>query len=163
MREIVRGLVAAGSALLAMAGVAAVGLALLGAAGLTAPMVALAVGGSVDFQAAAVAGLPVGLRGELHGIPLGVSVAGAVVLGWLLLRRREGLLLRGAVAGAAFVGVLGGIALWARERWGCRAGSADPRAVFRLGCRVPVLRRGFRWAALAPVIRRTPARPAPVG
>ncbi|WP_372662266.1 streptophobe family protein [Amycolatopsis kentuckyensis] len=127
MREVVRGLAAAAAALLAMAGVAAAGLLLLGAGGLTAPVIALAVGGSVDLQAAPVGGLPVGVRGGLRGIPLGVSLAGAVVLGWLLLRRREGLLVRGAVAGVAFAGVLGGVALWAGGKVGLPGGVGAPR------------------------------------
>lgn len=112
MREVSRGLVAAAAALLAMAGVAAAGLALLGAggAGLTAAVVALSVGASVDVEAMPAGGLPVTLHGDLHVIPLGVSLAGAVVLGWLLRRRDGELLVRGAVAVPAFAAGLAGIA-----------------------------------------------------
>ncbi|MEV4145679.1 streptophobe family protein [Amycolatopsis sp. NPDC049691] len=130
MREVVRGLLAAAASLVAMAGVAAVGLLLLGmdqVGSSTAAVVALAVGGSVDLQAAAVGGLPVALRGGLSGIPLGVSLAGAVVLGWLLLRRREGLVVRGAVAGVAFAGTLGTVSFWARGKVGLPGGIGAPR------------------------------------
>lgn len=129
MREVGRGLAAAAAALLAMAVVAAAGLLLLGVpdvGGSTAAVVALAVGGSVDVQAAAVGGLPVEVHGGLHGIPLGVSLAGAVVLGWLLLRRREGLLARGAAAAVGFVGALGGVALWGAGKVGLPGGVGGP-------------------------------------
>ncbi|MGW5719934.1 streptophobe family protein [Amycolatopsis sp. NPDC003865] len=128
MREVGRGLLAAAAALLAMALVAAVGSLLLGVdRSVTAAVVALAVGGSVDLQAASAGGLPVGLRGGLSGIPLGVSGAGAVVLGWLLLRRREGLLTRGTVAAVAFAGVMGGIAWWARGKLELPGEAGTPR------------------------------------
>ncbi len=110
MREVARGLGAAVAALLAMAGVAAAGLAPLGAARLTPAVVALAVGGPVDIEAVPSGGLPVAVRGSLHGIPLGVSLAGAVVLGWLLRRRDGELLVRAAVAVPAFAAGLAGIA-----------------------------------------------------
>ncbi|WP_439385623.1 streptophobe family protein [Amycolatopsis lexingtonensis] len=129
MREVVRGLAAAAAAVLAMAAVAAAGLLLLGgeqAASMTAAVVALAVGGSVDLEAAA-GGLPVGLRGGLHGMPLGVSLAGALVLGWLLLRRREGLLVRGGAAVAAFTGAVGAIAVWAAGKVSLPGGAGAPR------------------------------------
>lgn len=129
MREVGRGLAAAAAGLLAMAVVAAAGLLLLGVpdvGGLTAAVVALAVGGSADVQAAAAGGLPVEVHGGLHGIPLGVSLAGAVVLGWLLLRRREGLLVRGAAAVVGFVGALGGIALWAGGKVSLPGGVGGP-------------------------------------
>lgn len=110
MREVSRGLVAAAAALLAMATVAVAGLLLLGAGrvgglgALTAAVVALAVGGSAEVGAVPSGTLPVTVRGDLHVLPLGVSLAGAVVLGILLLRRRRegGLLVRGAVAATAF-------------------------------------------------------------
>jgi hypothetical protein len=113
MREVSRGLVAALAALLAMAGVAAAGLALLGVGGVgpTSAVLALAVGGSADVEAMPAGGLPVAVHGDLHVIPLGVSLAGAVILGWLLLRHREdGLLVRGTAAAAAFSVGLAGIA-----------------------------------------------------
>ncbi|MEU0533185.1 streptophobe family protein [Amycolatopsis tolypomycina] len=121
MREAFRGLIAATAALLTMAGVAAAGLALLGAGrfgdlgSLTAAAVALAVGGSVEAGAVPAGGLPVVVRGSLDVVPLGVSLAGAVVLGALLLRRREdGWLVRGAVAAVALPAGLAVIALAAR-------------------------------------------------
>ncbi|WP_307793470.1 streptophobe family protein [Amycolatopsis sp. MtRt-6] len=119
--EVFRGLVAAAAAVLAMAGVAAAGLALLGAGrvgdlgSLTAAAVALAVGGTVEAGAVPAGGLPVAVRGSLDVLPLGVSLAGAVVLGTLLLRRREdGWLVRGAVAAVALPAGLAVIALTAR-------------------------------------------------
>ncbi|MBE1499371.1 MYXO-CTERM domain-containing protein [Amycolatopsis lexingtonensis] len=130
MREVVRGLAAAAAAVLAMAGVAAAGLLLLGgeqAGSATGAVVAVAVGGSVDLQAAAAGGLPVGLSGDLHGMPLGVSLAGALVLGWLLLRRREGLLVRGGVAVVAFTGAVGAVAVWAAGKVSLPGGAGAPR------------------------------------
>ncbi|KDN18956.1 streptophobe family protein [Amycolatopsis rifamycinica] len=120
MREVIRGLVAAAAALLAMAGVAAAGLALLGAGrvgglgGLTAAAVALAVGGSAEAGGTPAGGLPVAVRVGLEVMPLGVSLAGAVVLGSLLLRRGDGLLVRGAVAAVALPAGLAVLALLAR-------------------------------------------------
>lgn len=119
--EVFRGLVAAAAAVLAMAGVAAAGLGLLGAGrvgdlgALTAAAVALAVGGSAEADATPVGGLPVAVRGSLDVLPLGVSLAGTVVLGTLLLRRRgDGWLVRGAVAAVALTAGLAVIALTAR-------------------------------------------------
>ncbi|KOX20526.1 hypothetical protein ADK67_29335 [Saccharothrix sp. NRRL B-16348] len=95
MREVGRGVVAAVAALAAMAGVTAVGLLLLdadrigGLGGLTAAVVALAVGGSAEFSAVPAGDLPFAVRGGVAVMPLGVSLVGAVVLGWLLLRRRD--------------------------------------------------------------------------
>jgi hypothetical protein len=121
MREVGRGLLAAAAALLAMAGVAVAGLALLGAGRfggfgpLTAAAVALAAGGSAEAGAVPAGGLPVTVRGGLEVMPLGISLAGAVVLGALLLRHREaGLLVRGAVAAGALSAGLAVIALLAR-------------------------------------------------
>jgi hypothetical protein len=121
MREVGRGLLAAVAAWLAMAGVAAAGLALLGAGRvgglgtLTAAAVALAAGGSADIDAAPAGGLPLAVRGGLEVLPLGVSLAGAVVLGALLLRRREaGVLVRGGVAAVALTAGLTVSALLAR-------------------------------------------------
>ncbi|VVJ18143.1 Uncharacterised protein [Amycolatopsis camponoti] len=116
MREVVRGLAAAVAALLAMAGVAAAGLALLGAVRFTPAVVALAVGGPVDVEAVPSGGFPVAVRGDLHAIPLGVSLAGAVVLGWLLRRRDGELLVRGAVAVPAFAAGVAGIAALANGK-----------------------------------------------
>ncbi len=160
MREVVRGLAAAAAALLAMAGVAAAGLLLLGveqAGSLTAAVVALAVGGSVDLQAAPVGGLPVGVQGGLRGIPLGVSLAGAVVLGWLLLRRREGLLVRGAVAGVAFAGVLGGVALWAGGKVSLPGGVGAPRGCVSARLPLPGSSAGVREALPGGLGARFPA------
>jgi hypothetical protein len=121
MREVGRGLVAAVAAVLAMTGVAAAGLALLGAGragelgALTAAAVALAAGGSAEAGVAPAGGFPVAVRGGHDELPLGVSVAGAVVLGALLLRRRgDGLLVRGAVAAVAVPAGIGVLALLAR-------------------------------------------------
>ena len=104
------GLIAAAAGLLAMAGTAAVGLLLLDAGkigdypAMTAAVVALAVGGSADLTAVPAAGLPVAVHGNVHLMPLGVSLAGAVVLGAVLLYRgRDGLLVRSATAVLAFV------------------------------------------------------------
>jgi hypothetical protein len=103
-RDVCRGTAAALAALAAMTGTAAAGLLLLdadrvsGFGGLTAAVVALAVGGSAEFGAAPVGGLPLTVRGGVEVVPLGVALAGAVVLGWLLSRRRDGLLVRGAAA-----------------------------------------------------------------
>jgi hypothetical protein len=141
MREVARGLAAAAGALLAMAGVAAAGLALLGTggAGLTAAVVALAVGGSVDVEAMPAGGLPVALHGDLHVIPLGVSLAGAVVLGWLLLRRRDGgLLVRGAAAAVAFPVGLIAIALPAQGKLALPTGTGGPAGCVSGGSRIPL-------------------------
>ncbi|WIX98972.1 hypothetical protein QRX60_33625 [Amycolatopsis mongoliensis] len=139
MREVARGLVAAAAALLAMAGVAAAGLALLGAVRFTPAVVALAVGGSIDVEAVPAGGLPVALRGSLHGIPLGVSLAGAVVLGWLLLRRREeGLLVRSVVATVAFAAALAAITVPAKGKLALPTGSGGVRGCVSTGSRLPV-------------------------
>ncbi len=155
MREAGRGLLAAAAALLAMSVVAGAGLALLGAGdlgALTAAAVALAVGGSADVVAVPAAGLPIAVRGSLHVLPLGVSLAGAAVLGWLLLRHREnGLLVRGAAAAVAFSLGLGAFA------WAAHGKLALPHGVATGGCgpgggspRLPVsgaLDAGFSVAA----------------
>ncbi|MGV9361055.1 streptophobe family protein [Amycolatopsis sp. NPDC003731] len=120
MREAGRGVLAAAAALLAMTVVAAAGLALLGAGdlgALTAAAVALAVGGSADVGAVPAAGLPVAVRGSLHVLPLGVSLAGAAVLGGVLLRHRGGrLLARGTAAAVAFPLGLGAFAVTAQGK-----------------------------------------------
>ncbi|KAB7843222.1 streptophobe family protein [Streptomyces mobaraensis] len=118
-----------GWAFLAMAGVAALGLHLLGAdaAGELGPMTAavtvLAVGGSVEPSGALEA---FGIRGAdahtaIELTPLGVSLVGALVLGWSFARSlraagpvvggRELALRAGAVA-SVFLLLLGGLA-WA--------------------------------------------------
>ncbi|WP_284748997.1 hypothetical protein [Amycolatopsis sp. RTGN1] len=140
MREVSRGLAAAVAALLAMAGVAAAGLALLGTggAGLTAAVVALAVGAPVDVEAMPAGGLPVALHGGLHVIPLGVSLVGAVVLGWLLSRRDGELLVRGAVATVAFSVGLAVITLLAKGNLALPAGAGGPKGCVSTGSRLPL-------------------------
>ncbi|GAA1295446.1 streptophobe family protein [Saccharothrix xinjiangensis] len=103
-----RGAAAAVAALAAMAGVAAVGLLLLdagrfgGFGRVTAAVVAMALGGSAEFGAVPAGGAPFAVRGGLDLVPSGVALTGAVVLGWLLLRRRDGLPVRCAAAAAVF-------------------------------------------------------------
>jgi hypothetical protein len=141
MREVSRGLAAAAAALLAMVGVAAAGLALLGAggAGLTAAIVALAVGAPADVEAMPAGGLPIALHGELHAIPLGVSLAGAVVLGWLLLRRgQDGLLVRGGVATVAFSAGLTAITVLAKGKLALPAGVGGAKGCVSTGSRLPL-------------------------
>ncbi|QQQ79209.1 hypothetical protein IOD16_12705 [Saccharothrix sp. 6-C] len=168
-REAGRGVVAAVAALAAMGAVAAAGLLLLDAdrigafGGLTAAVVALAAGGSAEFGAVPASDLPFALRGGVAVVPSGVSLAGAVVLGWLLLRRRDGLLVRGAAAAAAFPVGLAAVA------WSARGAVALPRGASGGGsgaavCGVPAvgpsgrggsvdaLRAGFAvpvWPAVA--------------
>ncbi|MEV8435747.1 streptophobe family protein [Actinosynnema sp. NPDC051121] len=119
-REVGRGVLAAVAALVAMAVVASAGLLLLdadrvgGFGGLTAAVVALAVGGTAEFGAAPAGELPLAVRGGVGVTPLGVSLVGAVVLGWLLLRRRDGLPVRGAAAAVAFPAGLAVVAGFAR-------------------------------------------------
>ncbi|GLY40127.1 hypothetical protein Amsp01_061500 [Amycolatopsis sp. NBRC 101858] len=138
MREVSRGLAAAVAALLAMAGVAAAGLALLGAGRFTPAVVALAVGAPVDVEAVPAAGLPVALHGDLHGIPLGVSLVGAVVLGLLLHRRDGELLVRGAVAAAAFSAGMAVIALLAKGNLALPEGTGGLRGCVSTGPRIPL-------------------------
>lgn len=121
MRDVGRGLAAAIAALLAMAGVALAGLLLLdagrfaGPAALTATVVALAVGGSADVVAVPAGGLPVTVRGAIDVMPLGVSLAGAVVLGAVLLRHgRDGLPVRAAAAAVAVPAGMAVISLLAK-------------------------------------------------
>jgi hypothetical protein len=151
LREAGRGLLAAAAALLAMTVVAAAGLALLGArdlGALTAAVVALAVGGSADVGAVPAAGLPVAVRGSVEVLPLGVSLAGAIVLGRLLLRRREGrLLVRGAAAAVAFPLGLGAIASAAHGKLSLPHGVAAGGCVRSGGSpRLPALDPGFSVA-----------------
>ncbi|WP_347404542.1 streptophobe family protein [Streptomyces sp. MST-110588] len=115
-------------AFLAMAGIAALGLHLLDAdaagslGAMTAAAVALAVGGSVTPSGDVSA---FGLKGEatrtaIDIAPLGVSLVGALLLGWIFVRslRRAGVLggpelaVRIGVLAALFVALLGGLA-WA--------------------------------------------------
>ena len=120
LREVCRGVAAAVAALAAMAGVAATGLFLLdadrvgGFGGLTAAVVAMSVGGSAEFSAVPAGDLPFAVRGGVTVMPSGISLAGAVVLGWLLLRRRDGLPVRGAAAAVAFPAGLAAVAWSAR-------------------------------------------------
>jgi hypothetical protein len=118
MRDVGRGVAAAAAALLVMAGVALAGLLLLDAGrfgepgALTAAVVALAVGGSAAVDAVPAGGLPVTVRGAIDVMPLGVSLAGAVVLGALLLRRgRDGLPVRAASAAVAIPAGLTAVSL----------------------------------------------------
>lgn len=104
-RDALEGLAAAAAAVLAMTGTAVAGLLLLdaGRAGelgpLTAAGVALAFGVAADVHAAGAGRLPVAVRGTVDVMPLGVSLAGAVVLGVLLVRRgSRGLPVRSVVA-----------------------------------------------------------------
>lgn len=119
-REIFQGGVAAAAALLAMAGTAAAGLFLLDAGrlagldALAAAVVALGVGGSVEFSAVPASGLPFAMQGGINVMPLGVSLVGGVVLGLLLRRGRSGLFVRGAAAAAAFAAGIGGVTQLAR-------------------------------------------------
>lgn len=120
-RDLYGGLIAAAGGLLAMACTAAAGLLLVGAerigelAELTAAVVALAVGGPVDVLARPATGLPVALQGGVQVMPLGVSLAGAVVLGGLLLRRgKDRLLVRGLASAVALPAGLAAVALLAR-------------------------------------------------
>lgn len=107
-RDLYAGLAAAVAALVTMAAVAAAGLLLLGAGRggfgrLTAAVVSLAAGGSAQVTAALPGRVPLTLTGDVRAMPLGVTLAGAVVLGAVLLRRgRDGLLVRGAVAAVVF-------------------------------------------------------------
>lgn len=120
-RDLYGGLLAAAAGLLTMAGTAAAGLLLLDAGRigelpkLTAAVVALAVGATADITARPTTGLPLALQGGVHVMPLGVSLAGAVVLGALLLRRaKEGLLVRSLTALVALPAGLTAVAFLAR-------------------------------------------------
>lgn len=122
-------IVAVSWALIGMAGTAALGLHLLEADStaslgpMTAAVVALGAGGSVtpsgDVSAFGLQGAEAATAIEIA--PLGVGLAGAVLLSWFFLRslRRAGavmspseLLARAGTAVAFFVGLLGGLA-WA--------------------------------------------------
>lgn len=112
-RDVGAGLVAGAAALLTMTGVAAAGLLLLDAGrigevgALTAAVVALAAGGRATLTTTAPGELPIPLRAGVEVLPLGVTLAGAVVLGTVLLRRgRDGF---GARAAAATVAVAAGL------------------------------------------------------
>lgn len=94
MREVVRGMSAVAAAYVAMGLVAAAGLLLLGADGvsrLTVAAVTLAGGGSVDVTGelaqAQAQRMAASLQGEVGVMPLGVSLAGTLVL-VIALRRR---------------------------------------------------------------------------
>ncbi|SES07000.1 hypothetical protein SAMN05216188_12120 [Lentzea xinjiangensis] len=119
-RDVWRGVAAAAAALVAMAATAAVALLLLDAGRfgdpgrLTAGVVALAVGGSAEFGAVPSGEVPLAVRGGVDVVPAGVVLVGAVVLGWLLLRHRDGLLVRGAAAAVAFPAGAVAVAMAAR-------------------------------------------------
>ncbi|MEU9143055.1 streptophobe family protein [Streptomyces sp. NPDC048349] len=127
------GIAAAGWSLLAMSVTAALGLHLLGAdaaggslGAMTAAVVVLAVGGTVlpsgdlsVFGAGGGAGAAAGAEASLDVMPLGVALAGALVLAHLFLRSlgAQGsptgeLLARAAVVVALFVAAVG-VAAWA--------------------------------------------------
>ncbi|MDT7801925.1 MAG: hypothetical protein QOI78_5358 [Actinomycetota bacterium] len=121
MRDVRRGLGAAAAALLVMAGLALAALLLLGAGrfgdltALTATVVALAVGGSADVVAVPSGALPITVHGVVDVMPLGVSLAGAVVLGALVLRHgRDGLAVRATTAAVAATAGLAAISLPAK-------------------------------------------------
>ncbi|WP_245982437.1 hypothetical protein [Lentzea flaviverrucosa] len=119
-RDVGHGVTAAVAALGAMAATAAAGVLLLdagrfgGFGRVTAAMVAVAVGGSAEFGAVPAGGTPVAVSGSVDVMPLGVALAGAVALGWLLLRHRDGLLVRGAAAAVAFPAGAMAVAMAAR-------------------------------------------------
>ncbi len=119
-RDVLRGVTAAVAALAAMAGTAAAGLLLLdagrvgGLGRLTAAVVAMAVGGSAEFGAVPAGDAPFAVRGNVGVVPSGITLVGAVVLGWLLLRHRDGLLVRGAAAAVAFPAGAAAVAMTAR-------------------------------------------------
>ncbi|WP_143045056.1 hypothetical protein [Jiangella alba] len=107
-RDVGAGLVAGAAALLTMAGVAAAGLFLLDAGrigevgALTAAVVGLAAGGRATLTTTAPGEFPIPLRAGVEVLPLGVTIAGAVVLGVLVLRRgRDGFGVRGVSATVA--------------------------------------------------------------
>ena len=92
------------------------------------------------------------MRGSLHVLPLGVSLAGAAVLGWVLLRGgANGLLVRGAAAAVALPAGLGAIALAAQGKLPLPDGVATGGCVRSGGSpRLPVsgaLDAGFSVAA----------------
>ncbi|MEV6877157.1 streptophobe family protein [Amycolatopsis sp. NPDC051128] len=139
MRDVVRGVAAAVAALLATAFVAASAVLLLGAdrfgspVRLTAAVVALAVGGTAELDAAPAGGLPVTVHGVVDVMPLGVSLVGVVVLGALLLRRgRDGLPVRAAAAAAVFPAGLAALAFAARGNLTLRLPEGTSGAA--LGC-----------------------------
>ncbi|MFD5422496.1 streptophobe family protein [Streptomyces sp. NPDC127069] len=122
------GIAAVGWSVAAMAGVAALGLHLLGAdaeggslSAMTAAVVAAGVGGSVTASGEVSAlGVAVGSGAVLDLRPLGVALAGALVLGWVFLRGLRGrpgaveVAVRAVVVGALFLVVAGGLA-WAGQ------------------------------------------------
>ncbi|WP_434444082.1 streptophobe family protein [Lentzea sp. E54] len=129
-QDIWRGVTAAVAALAAMAGTAAAGLLLLDAGRvggldrLTAAVVALAVGGSAEFGTDSAGDAPFAVQGGIGVVPSGVTLVGAVVLGWLLLRHRDGLLVRGAAAAVVFPAGVVAVATAARGTVTPPAGAA---------------------------------------
>ncbi|MBL7252734.1 hypothetical protein [Paractinoplanes lichenicola] len=129
---------AAAAALLAMSGVALAGLLLLDAGRvgrldrLAAAVVGLAAGAPLQVGAVPSGGLPVAVSGRLDVMPLGVTLAGMVVLGVLLARGgRAGLLLRGGTAVAVFAGGAGMVAWFARGALTLPAGAGADVAELR--------------------------------
>ncbi|GAA0517461.1 hypothetical protein Ade02nite_84220 [Paractinoplanes deccanensis] len=140
LRGLREGTVAAAVALVAMAGTAAAGLLLLDAGRvgrldrLTAAVVAMAAGAPAGIDAAPDGGLPVAVHGRVDVMPLGVSAVGAIVLGFMLLRRgRDGWLVRGASAAVVFAAGMGAVAWAARGPLALPTGGASP-AVEARGC-----------------------------
>jgi len=120
-RDVLEGLAAAAAGVLAMVAAAGAGLLLLDAGrlgdlgALTAAVVALAAGVTADVHATGGGALPVAVDGAVDAMPLGVSLAGAVVLGALLLRRgSRGLAVRSAVAVVAAPAAMAATARLAR-------------------------------------------------
>jgi hypothetical protein len=114
MREVVRGMSAVAAAYVAMGVVAATGLLLLGADGafrLTIAAVTMAGGGRIDVtgELPQAQRLGASLHGGLGVMPLGVSLAGALVLVFALRRPAaslRALVVRLATAAVAFPAVL---------------------------------------------------------
>lgn len=140
MRHAYAGGAAAVAALLAMGGTAVVGLLLLDAGRLGRPdrlaaaLMAMGVGAPVQVGAAPSGGLPVAVSGRADVLPLGVTLAGMIVLGVLLARRgRAGLLVGGGTAMAVFTGGVAAVAWAARGALALPSG-LTPTAGGMSGC-----------------------------
>ncbi|GAB2600565.1 hypothetical protein Aab01nite_65030 [Paractinoplanes abujensis] len=135
LRHVYAGAGAAGAALLAMGGVALAGLVVLDAGRvgrldrLSAAVAGLALGAPVQVGAAPSGGLPIAVGGRIEMVPLGVTAAGALVLGLLLVRGgRAGLLVRAGAASAVFAGGAGVIGRFARGALTLPVGAATGAA-----------------------------------
>lgn len=154
-RDLREGAVAAVAALTTMAAVSLAGLLLLGAdpsnglAGLTAATVALAVGGSVQVEALSAGAVPVSVQGVLEVMPLGVSLAGAAVLGAMLARRgRTRFLSRSGAAVAILGACLVAMTRLTRSTMGLRPPEAVSTAVTdSITSSCPTGRFGGGWTA----------------